>query len=133
MSDAPDPTPPKVRGGRRQQRQYKSLEAKLAQGVLTREQLAANPSKSLFALGLSGHPETGLWIGEPTPPSLQEQASSSGSGPPAPPVADAPPPVAEAEPLADEDPPASVSDEEELPAPAPARVTPPPPPGGRPA
>ena len=67
MSNEEPPKPVKIRGGKRQQRQYRSLQTKLSEGELTREQLAAQPSKSLYALGLAAHPETGLWIGEPSP------------------------------------------------------------------
>jgi len=66
----------------RQQRQYRSLEQKLTEGEVTREQLAANPSKSLFALGLSAHPESGLWIGEPAP-SAQARVPPTPPPPPA--------------------------------------------------
>ena len=55
------------RGGKRHLRTAKALADKLASGEVTREELAARPSKGLFYLGLSPHPVTGLWLGEEAP------------------------------------------------------------------
>ena len=78
--------PPRRRGGKRARRQLTALTAKLEAGDLTHEDLEARPSRTLFALGLSAHPETGHWAGD--------QADEPGApviGPPTPPPPPSPP------------------------------------------
>jgi len=62
------------RGGKRHLRTARALADKLDKGEVTREELAARPSKGLYYLGLSPHPETGLWLGEvPLPEPVAEE------------------------------------------------------------